>query len=266
MSIRVAKNCGSFYPCNKDELDNLISIFNNALDIAQNIKDKLSLKPKAIISPHAGYIYSGFGANFAHRVLANNRVKRVVVIGPSHHIYLEGISGSFFNSYQTPYGNIAIDLEYLNILKKEFNIGFESSAHGIEHSTETQMPFIAKYQPGVKVIELIYGKYNYKELAYIVKWLLQDSLTSVVISSDLSHFHTLEQANTLDSICLEGIKKLDNDIIDIGCEACGILGIKALINAAKQLNLKSEILDYRTSEDVTKDAKKVVGYGAAAIY
>ena len=266
MSIREAGNCGSFYPCDINELNNLIDIFNNALDNASEVKEKLQLKPKAIISPHAGYIYSGFSANFAHRILANNSVKRVVVIGPSHHLYFEGISGSFFEKYETPYGNLKIDIEYLNLLSNEFKLIFAKEAHKLEHSTETQMPFIAKYQPNVEVIELIYGKVDYKELAKIITWLLQDSLTSVVISSDLSHFHSLEKANMLDSICLEGIKKLDNDILDIGCEACGIIGIKALIDAANRLNLKSEILDYRTSEDVTKDASKVVGYGAAAIY
>ena len=266
MSIREAGNCGSFYPCDTKELDKLLAIFNEALDSAKGIEDKLKLEPKAIISPHAGYIYSGFSANFAHRVLANKKVKRVVVIGPSHHVYINGISGSFFNRYQTPYGDIEIDVEYLNVLSSEFKIDFVKEAHKLEHSTETQMPFIAKYQPGVKVIELIYGKTDYKELAKIVKWLLQDCLTSVVISTDLSHFHNLEQANVLDSICLEGIKKLDNSILDIGCEACGIVGVKAAIEAANELNLKSEILDYRTSADVTQDKEKVVSYAAAALY
>jgi len=266
MKIREAKNCGSFYPCNIKELDNLIDIFNNALNSAKEIQHKLQIKPKAIISPHAGYIYSGFSANFAHRILANQKVKRVVVIGPSHHIYFEGISGSFFNYYQTPYGKLEIDIPYLNVIHKTFKLKFEKQAHSLEHSTETQMPLISKYQPNVKVIELIYGKADYKELAKIIKWLLQDSLTSVVISTDLSHFHTQDKASMLDGICLEGIKKLDNNLLDIGCEACGIVGVKALIESAKSLNLKSEILDYRTSAEVTKDTKKVVGYTSVAIY
>jgi AmmeMemoRadiSam system protein B len=266
MSIREAKNCGSFYPCSTKELDGLIDIFNSALDSAKEVKHKLKIEPKAIISPHAGYIYSGFSANFAHRILANNKVKRVVVIGPSHHTYFEGISGSFFHQYQTPYKNLDIDVSYLNVMHKEFKLKFVESAHSVEHSTETQMPFIAKYQPDVKVIELIYGKTDYKEVAKIIKWLLQDSLTSVIISTDLSHFYTQEKASMLDGICIEGIKKLDNQILDIGCEACGIIGIKALIEAANSLNLKSEILDYRTSAEVTKDTNRVVGYMAAAVY
>ncbi len=264
MSIRVAGNAGSFYPNSAVEIKSLIEMFNDALD--NNLKDKelLKLEPEAIISPHAGYIYSGFTANFAHRVLANKKAKRVVVIGPCHHVYFKGISGSFYDKYQTPLGDIPIDREYLHVMKQLFNIGFVDEAHKLEHSTETQMPFIKYYQPNVEVIELIYGDIDYKELAKIVDWLLQDSLTTVVISSDLSHFYTEERAHTLDSICINGIEKLDNDILDMGCEACGIIGIKALVENAKDENLKSTILDYRTSGDITNDKERVVGYLSVA--
>ena len=264
MSIRVAGNAGSFYPNSNVEIESLVEMFNDPLD--ENLKDNklLNIKPKAIISPHAGYIYSGFTANFAHRVLANKKAKRIVVIGPSHHVYFKGISGSLYDKYQTPLGDITIDTQYLHIMKQLFGIGFVEEAHRLEHSTETQMPFIKYYQPNVEVIELIYGDVDYKELAKIVDWLLQDSLTAVVISSDLSHFYTQERAHALDSICIKGIEKLDNDILDMGCEACGIIGIKALIKSAKEHNLKSTILDYRTSGDITNDKERVVGYLSVA--
>ena len=263
-SIRVAKNAGTFYPNSKEEIEKFINMFNSILDKSSVYKDKLNLIPKAIISPHAGYIYSGFTANIAHRVLANKKAKRVVVIGPSHHVYFKGVSGSFYEQYQTPIKNLEIDLDYLNVMKRHFNIGFVESAHHLEHSTETQMPFIAHYQPDVKVIELIYGDVDYRELSKIISWLLEDELTSVVISSDLSHFYDNQKAKTLDSICISGVEKLDNDILDLGCEACGILGIKGIIKSAKELGLKSEILDYRTSGDVTGDESRVVGYMSAA--
>ena len=266
MNIRVAGNAGAFYPANAVEIEKLIHTFNELLESVPNIKEKLLIKPEAIISPHAGYIYSGFTANIAHRVLANKKAKRVVVIGPSHHVYFEGVSASFFDEYQTPLGNLPIDLEYLNVMKAHFNFTFVPQAHKLEHSTETQMPFIAHYQPGVKVIELIYGQTSYKELEKIITWLLQDELTSIVISSDLSHFYPQEKAQMLDSICLEGIAKEDISILDMGCEACGILGIKGIVASARKLGLKSEILDYRTSGDITGDKSKVVGYASAAFY
>ena len=264
MSIRVAGNAGSFYPDSDVEIKSLIEMFNSALE--SNLKDKelLNIEPEAIISPHAGYIYSGFTANFAHRVLANKKVKRVVVIGPSHHVYFKGISGSFYDKYQTPLGEISIDSEYLHVMKQLFDITFVDEAHKLEHSTETQMPFIKYYQPDVEVIELIYGDVDYAELSTIIDWLLQDSLTAVVVSSDLSHFYSEDRAHSLDSICINGIEKLDTDILDMGCEACGIVGIKALVENAKDENLKSTILDYRTSADITNDKERVVGYLSAA--
>ena len=260
MSRREAGNAGAFYPNSKKEIESLIDTFNTILE--KNLKDKklLKLKPKAIISPHAGYIYSGFTANFAHRLLANKEVKRVVVIGPSHHVYFKGISGSFFESYETPLGEIAIDKDYLDVMQKLFNIGFIPKAHKLEHSTETQMPFIKHYQPKAEIIELIYGEVDFQEVAKIVSWLLEDSSTAVVISSDLSHFHSEEDAYALDGICINGIEKLDNDILNLGCEACGIVGVKALVQSAKEHNLKTTILDYRTSADVSGDKERVVGY------
>ena len=266
MDIRVARNAGSFYPNSKKEIENLIELFNSIYESSDAFKKQQNIVPKAVISPHAGYIYSGYTANIAHRLLAKRKVKRVVVIGPSHHIYFEGISGSFFKEYQTPIKNMPIDLEYLNILNKTFNLKFVPEAHKVEHSTETQMPFIAHYQPDVEVIELIYGKTNFEEVAKITTWLLQDSLTSVVISTDLSHFYPIDRANVLDAICLEGVAKRDIKILDIGCEACGIIGMKAIIKSANELNLQSAILDYRTSADVSKDESRVVGYMSAAFF
>ena len=267
MDVRVAGNAGTFYPAQPKEIEKLITFFNNLLKDAKNIQDKLALIPQAIISPHAGYIYSGFTANIAHKLLVKNKeLKRIVVIGPSHHIYFERVSGSFFKEYQTPLKNLPIDLEYLALMKKLFNLTFIPRVHELEHSTETQLPFIAHYNNDIKVIELIYGKTSYLEVAKIVKWLLEDKLTGVVISTDLSHFYNLERAQMLDAICLEGVAKEDNDIIDLGCEACGIVGMKAIIKSAKELGFKSEVLDYRTSADVTGDKQRVVGYMSAAFY
>jgi len=264
MSKRVAYNAGSFYPSNPKEIEQLIKLFNEILEKRPDFNEIIHLKPKAIISPHAGYIYSGYTANVAHRVLANRKVKRVVVIGPSHHTYFRGVSGSFFDYYETPFRDIPIDLEYLSVIDKKFGLDFIKDAHNLEHSTETQMPFIAYYQPDVKVIELIYGDNSLEKLAKIVTWLLEDSLTSVVISTDLSHFYSLERAQQLDAICINGIAKLDNTILDMGCEACGLIGIKAINIAARALNLKSYILDYRTSADASGDTSRVVGYVSAA--
>ncbi len=264
MSLRIAGNMGSFYPKEPKELERYINTFNQWE--AKLNKTLPNIRPKAIISPHAGYIYSGFSANLAHKLLAQRKVKRIVVIGPSHHLYFEGVSGSFFDEYQTPLGNLTIERKFLEKLDEKFGLEFIKEAHQKEHSTETQMPFIAHYQPHVKVVELIYGKTSYEALSKIISCLLKDEETSVVISTDLSHFYNLKEANALDAICLEGVKKLDNTTLNQGCEACGLLGIKALIKSSNELGLKSQILDYRTSADASGDTQRVVGYMSGVVY
>lgn len=260
---RRAGNAGTFYPASCSEIEKMINHFNSLLDSAVKDKSILNQSTRAIIAPHAGYIYSGFTANSAYRLLANSKAKRVVVIGPSHHVYFEGVSTTLADSYESPCGDIEIDTAYSETLAKKYGFVSVTQAHYKEHSTETQMPFIKHYLPNAKVVELIYGKIDYHKLVPIIKDILSDPDNAVVISSDLSHFYTLEQAKQLDNICLSGVAKEDVNILDKGCEACGIIGIKAMIEAAKEKGLKSELLDYRTSADASGDKSRVVGYMSA---
>lgn len=264
--IRKAGNKGRFYPIDSKSIDKIIDYWNKVID--ENIQDKnrLLLKPKAIVCPHAGYIFSGFTANIAYRVLANSNPKRVIVIGPSHHVYVKGISISEYDYYETPYGNLSIDTKYIKKLKKTFNFEFENKAHFLEHSTETQMPFISKYLPKSKVIEIIYGNIEYDILSEIVKDLLRDPENAVVISTDLSHFYSLDKAEKVDRKCLEGFTNKTLSYLDDSCEACGLLGIKAIVKSAIDMNLSTKLLDYRTSSDASGDESKVVGYMSGLVY
>ncbi len=257
---------GSFYPGTCSEIENYFKEFNNEFNKIDIPKEILNLIPKAVIVPHAGYIYSGFTANIAYRFLERSKAKRIIVIGPSHHYYFKGISGSYYTNYETPCGDIEIDSPYLFALAKEFNIGFEPKAHAKEHSTEVQMPFIQHYLKGKKVIELIYSDMQVNDLAKIIFALLQNPDNAVVISSDLSHFHPLDIAKKHDHICLKAVEEMDSEKLKEGCEACGIIGIQALILAAKQLKLSSKLLDYRTSADASGDTSSVVGYMSAMFY
>ena len=265
-SKRKAAVRGSFYPKMCSEVKAYITQFNQRFNEMTISKEILNIIPRAIIVPHAGYIYSGFTANFAYRFLKQSKAKRIIVIGPSHHHYFEGISGSYYETYETPCGELNIDSAYLFALAKEFDIGFEPKAHEKEHSTEVQMPFIKHYLPQAKVIELIYGNMHPKKLSILITALLNNDDNAVIISTDLSHFHSLEEAKLLDKICLRGIAKLDLNELEKGCKACGLIGIQAMILAAKQLKLSSKLLDYRTSADVTKDKSSVVGYMSAMFY
>ncbi len=262
---RSAAVAGIFYPRRCREIETMFAKFNKMVDKHFTKKALLKLKPRAIIVPHAGYIYSGFTANIAYRVAANSKPRRIIVIGPSHHYYFEGISGAMYDSFETPCGDIPIDKSYLEKIGKYFPVKFDPKAHRKEHSTEVQMPFVKHYFPNVKVVEIVYGKVAPAVLAKLIYALMKEKENLVVISTDLSHFYTLEEAKTKDNICLNAVAKRDPAILDRGCEACGFTGLKALLTVVKKANLKTELLDYRTSADATGDEKRVVGYMSAVV-
>ena len=216
VTIRKAAVRGQFYPQECAKVKSTIEEFTQSFQKIAISKEVLNIVPRAVIVPHAGYIYSGFTANFAYQFLKNTKVKRLIIIGPSHHHYFKGISGSYYESYETPCGELEIDSPYLFALAKKFDIGFEPKAHEKEHSTEVQMPFIKNYFPKNKIIELIYSDTSSKTLAPLITALLQNKDNAVVISSDLSHFHSLEEAKAFDENCLRAVAKLDlNEIYDL---------------------------------------------------
>lgn len=249
MTIRKAEVMGSFYPSNSDEVKRYFS----------NIPDESESSVRAIISPHAGYVYSGETAKLAYLRSAQN-VKRVIVIGPSHRVALEGASVALFDEYETPMGNLEIDSSYSQALIDNYDfLNFYEEVHR-EHSTETQMPFIKHYFPNTKVVEIVYGNINFAKLAEVIKFILADLDNFLVISSDLSHFYSLDLANEIDQKSINAIEAVDPDLFTGDCEACGGVGIKALLKVAQELELKSKIVDYRTSYEVNHDSSNVVGY------
>jgi AmmeMemoRadiSam system protein B len=263
MSLRKDAVAGQFYPASKNEIEKMFNHYNEIID--ESIKDKkvLDIVPRAIIVPHAGYVYSAFTANVAFRLLKNSHAKRVVVIGPSHRVYLDGVSVAEYDSYETPLGDLPIDTKLADELIEKFGMHFQADAHS-EHSTEVQMPFVKTYLPNASVIEMVYGQEDPKHLAQVIEYLLEDKDTVIVISTDLSHYYDIEKANRLDSICLEAVATLSPNELHQGCEACGKIGIEAMLIAAKDKGLKSTLLDYRTSADASRDKTQVVGYMSAA--
>ena len=261
MKNRVMSVAGTFYPAQCSEINRYIDTFNKAV---QTGTQKISAR--AVISPHAGYVYSGFTANSAYSLIDTQKIKRVIVIGPSHRVYLKGASVALYENYQTPCADLALDTEYAQQLIDQYDhLDFEPSAHA-EHSTETQVPFIGHYFNDVRLVEIVYGDIDYRSLVPIIKAALEDEENFVVISTDLSHFYTLEEANKLDSICLKAVENMDMNALDSGCEACGMIGVKAVIEASKKQGLKTKLIDYRTSYDTSSDASSVVGYMSALIF
>ncbi|QOY54392.1 AmmeMemoRadiSam system protein B [Candidatus Sulfurimonas marisnigri] len=250
---------GTFYPAREVELERYFEHFTNVYDESFIIPD---VKSRAVIVPHAGYIYSGYTANIAYRVLEKQGVKNFVVIGPSHRMGFEGVSLCDYESYVTPFGDIKAAGTLAKKLQDNFSISCFTQAHA-EHSTEVQFPFIKHYMQDVHVVELVYSNARAQDISEIIDFVLKQEDCGVIISTDLSHFYNLEDANRLDNICLEAVKSLDLNMLHRGCEACGMIGVEAMMLSAKKLGLSSHLLDYKTSADASDDTERVVGYMSA---
>jgi len=263
MSTRETAVAGQFYPAAADEIKEMFDHYNRILDKHLEDTALLEKRPRAVIVPHAGYVYSAFTANIAFRLLHNSRAERVVVIGPSHRVYLKGTSIADYDRYETPFGTLPIERGTVEELKEKFGLVFIPEAHQ-EHSTEVQMPFVKTYDPEASVVELVYGDEDPNRLAQIISYLLEDPKTVVVISTDLSHYYDVQKAKRLDSICLDAVQKLSPSELHQGCEACGKTGVEAMLIAARKMGLEPLLLDYRTSADASGDESQVVGYMSAA--
>jgi len=251
--------CGSFYPCRSIELEKYFEHFSAVYDESFSLPQ---LNSKIIIVPHAGYVYSGYTANIAYRILQKSEIKKFVVIGPSHKVAFEGVSLCNFNSYETPCDDIKSADDIAQKLKDNFSINCFETAHA-EHSTEVQFPFIKHYIPDAEIIELVYSQIDAEYLSDIMSFILSQDDCGLIISTDLSHFYENEKAKKLDMVCLESIERLDLELLHKGCEACGVIGVKALMLSAKKHSLSSHLLDYRTSAELSKDTSSVVGYMSA---
>lgn len=251
---------GSFYPNEELELKRYFEYFCKIYETTNNkLRD---VKSKAVIVPHAGYIYSGYTANIAYKVLQNSNIKNFVVIGPSHKVAFDGISLCDFESYNTPFGEIKGSKSLYEKLINNFSFKKLKEVH-LEHSTEVQFPFIKYYLQEANIVELVYGNINAKDISKIIDFILLQDDWGVIISTDLSHFYNLKDADKLDRNCLKAIENLDINMLHNRCEACGMTGIEAMLLSAKNLCLSANILDYRTSADYSDDKTSVVGYMSA---
>ncbi|MDD3462855.1 MAG: AmmeMemoRadiSam system protein B [Sulfurospirillaceae bacterium] len=254
--LRKSYFSGHFYSNSQSELAKEFEYFNNIAH--EHFANKLyGLSSRALVVPHAGYMYSGFTAYLTY-LNVNFSPKTVVVVGPSHRVYLKGASCVAFDSYETPFGEISCDKAYVEHLQKTRALLSYPQAHQ-EHSTEVQFPFIKHFFPQAKVVEIVYGDVSVQFLEDVLDDVFQDSQKLLVISTDLSHFYTQKEANVLDAQCIKGVEQMSVDMVEKG-EACGMKGLCAVVKVAKKHGLSSHVVDYRTSGDITSDFSRVVGY------
>ncbi|MDH5601846.1 MAG: AmmeMemoRadiSam system protein B [Gammaproteobacteria bacterium] len=255
--IRRPAVAGMFYPANKQSLGHDI---HHYLDQAES--ETVSV-PKALVVPHAGYIYSGPVAAFAYKQLlpVKDIINRVVLLGPSHRVAFHGLAAPQSDIFTTPLGDIPIDHQSIELIAELPQVIISEQAHLEEHSLEVQLPFLQEVLTKFTLVPLVVGDADRFEVAEVIEKLWGDEHTLIVISTDLSHYHGYNEAKQMDRATSEAIVNLNADQIGYD-DACGRNGLKGMITLAVQKQLVAEILDLRNSGDTAGDKSCVVGYGA----
>jgi AmmeMemoRadiSam system protein B len=222
--------------------------------------------PKALIAPHAGYVYSGPVAASAYARLAARRgaISRVVLLGPSHRVYLRGLAAPDVDAFATPLGEVPIDRAWLARALELPQVQVLYRAHELEHSLEVHLPFVQVALGAFSLVPLVTGDASPREVAEVLDALWGGDETLVVVSSDLSHYHGYEQARRQDAETAHAIEALRPDAIGED-DACGRVPIRGLLVAAEKRGLGVRRLDLRSSGDTAGPRDRVVGYGAFAV-
>ncbi|MBF0612528.1 MAG: AmmeMemoRadiSam system protein B [Magnetococcales bacterium] len=245
---------GMFYPAQEKVLRALIGeMMAQAPEVAP--------EPVAMVAPHAGYIYSGLTAAYAYKTLEKTTTpRRVILVGPSHRVALQGVSVGNFTSFLTPLGAIPVDQAILEDLCREPDVTANPTAHIQEHSLEVHLPFLQEALGNFTLVPMVYGHIRPSRLAELISicWHPRDLL---VFSSDLSHYHPYLHARELDSQVHRAVLSLDSKAA-LGCEACGGIGISAILDISRKRGWRPMLADYRNSGDTAGDKAKVVGYAS----
>lgn len=264
-AVRVEAVAGTFYPgeCQtlQTEVDSLLADASSSLSPVS-----FSTQLKAIITPHAGYIYSGSVAAAAYKTLESiaSMVTRVVLLGPSHQVGFRGLAYCSANYYQTPLGQIPIDQVSIDQIKSLPQTSELDNAHKDEHSLEVQLPFLQTVLGDFSLVPIVVGDANPNEVAEVIDALWGNEETLIVISTDLSHFLNYEQARKVDSNTCKAIEEFRYKDISYD-DACGRTPLQGMLKTAQQRQLNITTLSVQNSGDTAGTKERVVGYGAWAI-
>lgn len=271
--VRPAAVAGSFYPVDPEKLrqqiDQLLEEACGPADGAPpGSTDSAGAPhhdrpgPRALIAPHAGYIYSGPTAASAFDTLARvaARIRRVVVIGPSHFVPFAGVALPEATVFRTPLGDLELDAEGVGALHELSQMVTLAEPHRREHAVEVELPFLQTVLGDFSIVPLVTGEATAEQVAEVLE-ILWDNHTLVVVSSDLSHFHDYDTARRLDAATAQTIVAGDPRELGEG-SACGRLAIQGLKIAARRRGMDISLLDLRNSGDTAGSRHEVVGYGA----
>lgn len=254
--IRSPAVAGLFYPADAQPLEEAV---NHLLAMAK----PRAHKPKALIVPHAGYIYSGVVAASAYASLGavTGAIKRVVLLGPAHRVAVQGIALPGADIFETPLGPVKVDQELAAALTHHFpQVVISTDAHAQEHSLEVQLPFLQSVLDDFTLLPLVIGETTAKAVAQVLERVWGGEETLIVISSDLSHYLPYATAQQMDHATVQMILQLSQPIMY--AQACGSVPINGLILAAQKYRLTPCLLDLRNSGDTAGSRDQVVGYVA----
>ena len=220
-------------------------------------------RPKALVAPHAGYIYSGPVAASAYARIAPLRgsIRRVVLLGPAHRYPFRGLAASSATAFQTPLGMVSVDREGVLAALELDQVSLIDEAHEGEHSLEVHLPFLQVVLGDFALVPLVVGESPPEEVAEVLKALWGGPETLVVVSSDLSHYLPYSQANELDALTARAIQELRPGEIRHD-QACGRMPMGGLLLRAREEGLSVECVDLRNSGDTAGPRNQVVGYGS----
>ena len=281
--IRKPAVAGSFYPKDQEALKKTVD--TSLLNVKQ---EQIEGKILGLISPHAGYVYSGQVAAYSYRQIKDKNYDTVIIIGPSHRVYLRGASVGNWDAYATPLGKVAVNKEMVNgLLSMGKPFHFVREAHIREHSVETQIPFLQRVLKNFDIVPIVMGMPSLTDCERI-----SEALSKIVgkrnvlfvASSDMSHFPDYGNATRVDRETLSLIEKFDPKLVfnseaeslakgipRLSTTLCGLSSVVTVMMTVRQLGGNgAKILHYANSGDVAihgyQEKRRVVGYGAVALY
>ena len=258
-NIQYPAVAGLFYPADPMELRKQVQTF-----LTEGHGGRVKA-PKALIAPHAGYIYSGPVAGHAYAQLesAANRIRRVVILAPSHRMAFSGLCYSSAEVFRTPLGDLEVDQAALAQITSLPQVRLSNEAFEGEHSLEVHLPFLQMTLEQFRIVPLLVGDASAEEVAEVLERLWDGDETLIVISSDLSHYLEYEKARRMDAETTRAIESLEPEAISYH-HACGRTPVSGLLVAARRHHLSATTLDLRNSGDTAGPRDQVVGYGAYA--
>jgi hypothetical protein len=258
-SIRRPAVAGLFYPADEHELRATVSAYLRQAPATS------PTTPKALIVPHAGYIYSGGIAAAGYALIAPHRqtIRRVVLIGPSHRVYLRGGALPRADAFETPLGRVAIDSELRSALLARQDVLLSDEPHALEHSLEVQLPFLQTLFDDFTLLPIVLGAASPVYVASLLNDVWGGPETLVLASSDLSHYHAYDDAQSIDAATSAAILRYDAHLS--GEQACGAVAINGLLQLSQARRLPITQIARCNSGDTAGDRARVVGYGAFSI-